>query len=245
MPLHGPVNADNRRYLAAKATRAGHQLDHVLEAWPRLAKPPAGSVIIGWILEWKAVTGGDDRPRSNFVLPVPAYTATARVLHWVIAVMVLVMVPLGIVITNEWGGPMQQPLYNLQESLGAVLLPLVVVRLIWRLANPPLPLPADIPAASQQAAAHTVHWTLYALLLVQPLLGWIATSAYPAPVPVFGLFELPRIWGEDRALSERLFAVHRWVGIALGVVALGHIGAALQHHFLRRDRILMRMISGG
>jgi cytochrome b561 len=182
--------------------------------------------------------------RSHASALVPAYTATARVLHWVIAVMVLVMVPLGIVITNEWGGPVQQPLYNLHKSLGAVLLPLVLLRLVWRLANPPLPLPADIPAA-QQAAAHTVHWTLYALLLVQPLLGWIATSAYPAPVPVFGLFELPRIWGEDRALSERLFAAHRWVGIALGVVALGHIGAALQHHFLRRDRVLMRMISGG
>ncbi len=107
-----------------------------------------------------------------------------------------------------------------------------------------MPLPADIPAA-QQVAAHTVHWTLYALLLVQPLLGWIATSAYPAPVPVFGLFELPRIWGENRALSEQLFAAHRWVGIALGVIALGHIGAALQHHFLRKDRVLMRMIAGG
>jgi cytochrome b561 len=47
-----------------------------------------------------------------------------------------------------------------------------------------------------------MHWTLYALLLLlPPLLGWIATSAYPAPVPVFGLFELPRIWSENRALS--------------------------------------------
>jgi GTP cyclohydrolase II len=31
IPLHGPVNADNRRYLTAKATRAGHQLDNLLE----------------------------------------------------------------------------------------------------------------------------------------------------------------------------------------------------------------------
>jgi cytochrome b561 len=174
---------------------------------------------------------------------VPAYGMTARVLHWLVAVAVLVMVPLGVVIANEWGGPLQQWLYDLHKSIGATLLPLVVVRLAWRLAHPPLPLPPDIPAA-QQAAAHGVHWTLYVLLIVQPLVGWIATSAYPAPVPVFGLFELPRIWPEDRPLSERLFQVHRWLGILLGVVALGHIGAALHHHVVRKDRVLMRMITG-
>ena len=36
IPLHGPVNSDNRRYLTAKATRAGHKLDHLLAS---LAEP--------------------------------------------------------------------------------------------------------------------------------------------------------------------------------------------------------------
>ena len=139
--------------------------------------------------------------------------------------------------------PLQDTIYDLHKSIGAVLLPLVVVRLVWRLTHPPAPLPADI-AAVQQAAAHAVHWTLYLLLIAQPLIGWIATSAFPAPVPFFGLFELPRIWGENRVLSDQLFVVHRWMGIAIGVIAAMHIGAALQHHFLRRDRVLMRMISG-
>ena len=174
---------------------------------------------------------------------IPAYTVTARVLHWLMAALVLVMIPLGIVIANEWGGPVQEPLYNLHKSIGAVILPLVALRLIYRLTHPPLPLPADIPPI-QQFAAHATHWTLYALLIVQPTIGWIATSAYPAPLPVFGLFELPPIWPEDRPFSERLFAVHRFLGIAIGVVAAMHIGAALHHHFLRRDRVLMRMVTG-
>jgi cytochrome b561 len=174
---------------------------------------------------------------------MPAYTVTARVLHWLVAGLVLLMVPLGIVIANEWGGPVQQPLYNLHKSVGAVLLPLIVVRLIYRLTHPPLPLPADI-SPIQQFAAHATHWVLYALLIAQPVLGWIATSAYPAPLPVFGLFELPRIWPEDRPLSEQLFGIHRWMGIAIGAVAALHIGAALHHHFLRRDRVLMRMVTG-
>lgn len=180
--------------------------------------------------------------RSSVPL-VQAYTPTARALHWVVAVLVLIMVPLGIVIANKWGGPAQESLYNLHKSIGPVLLLLVLVRLLYRLTHPPLPLPADIPAI-QQFAAHANHWALYALLIAQPTIGWIATSAYPAPVPVFGLFELPRIWPDDRALSDRLFAVHRLMGIAIGVLAAMHIAAALHHHFVRKDRVLMRMITG-
>src|SRR5262245_33270094 len=40
IPLHGPVNADNRRYLTAKATRAGHKLDHLLAAIAEPAETP-------------------------------------------------------------------------------------------------------------------------------------------------------------------------------------------------------------
>jgi cytochrome b561 len=174
---------------------------------------------------------------------IPGYAVTARVLHWLIAALVLPMIALGIIIANEWGGPVQQPLYDLHKSIGALLLPLVLVRLVYRLMNPPLPLPADIPAL-QQFAAHATHWTLYALLIVQPVVGLVATSAYPAPLPMFGLFELPHVWPPNRPLSERLFVLHRWMGIAIAVVASIHIGAALQHHFLRRDRVLMRMLTG-
>jgi cytochrome b561 len=173
----------------------------------------------------------------------PAYTVTARVLHWLVAALVLFQIPAGIIIANEWGGPVQERLYDLHKSVGAVLLPLVLARLIYRLTHPPLPLPADIHPL-QQSAAHTTHWTLYGLLIVQPVVGLIATSAYPAPMPIFGLFDLPPVWPEDRALSERLFALHRWLGIAIGVVAAMHIAAALHHHFVRADRVLMRMVTG-
>src|SRR3954471_5407396 len=180
---------------------------------------------------------------ASSAFTIHAYSVTARVLHWLVAALVLPMIALGIIIANEWGGPVQQPLYDLHKSIGALLLPLIIVRLVYRLVYPPLPLPADIPAL-QQFAAHATHWTLYGLLLVQPVVGMIATSAYPAPLPMFGLFELPHVWPENRPLSERLFALHRWMGIAIAAVAAIHIGAALQHHFVRRDRGLMRMLTG-
>jgi cytochrome b561 len=174
----------------------------------------------------------------------PAYTITARALHWITAALVLTQIPLGLLVVNVKMGAWHDGLYNLHKSIGAVLIPIVLFRLAYRLTHPPAPLPPDIPAL-QRAAAESVHWCLYGLLIVQGFIGWIATSAYPAPIPVFGLFELPHIWREDRALSDQLYVIHRFIGIALACLLVGHIGAALQHHFIRKDRVLMRMITGG
>jgi len=172
-----------------------------------------------------------------------AYSATARTLHWITAALVLTLLPLGLVIANKWGGPLQDPLYDLHRSIGAVVIPLIILRLGYRLTHPPPPLPEDIPPL-QQLAAGATHWALYALLIVQPFIGWVATSAYRAPITVFGLFELPPIWPQDRPLSERLFVVHALIGAAIAGLAAVHIGAALYHHFVRKDRVLMRMVTG-
>jgi cytochrome b561 len=171
------------------------------------------------------------------------YTLVARVLHWVTAILVLLQLPLGIVIANQWGGPLQDLLYNAHKSIGALIIPLIVARLAYRLTHRPPPLPGDIPHV-QRLAAQVTHWALYALLIVQPLLGWMGTSAYPAPVPVFGLFNLPPLLAPNRALSEQLLSVHRLVAFTIAALAALHIGAALFHHFVRRDRVLLRMISG-
>jgi cytochrome b561 len=183
-----------------------------------------------------------ERAESPAVM-IPAYTVTARVLHWTTAFLILLMIPLGIVIANDLGGTAQDFLYDLHRSLGVTVIPLVILRIIYRWRHPPLPLPEDI-VPMQRIAAEATHWALYALLIVQPFSGWIATSAYRAPVVVFGWFELPPIWPQDRALSERLFSFHALIGIAIACLVTAHIGAALYHHFVRRDRVLLRMISG-
>jgi len=172
------------------------------------------------------------------------YTATARALHWITAILVLIQIVLGIIIANKLAGEAwQDPLYNLHKSTGAILIPIILIRIFYRWGHPAPALPADIPVI-QQYAAYTTHYLLYALVVVQVFLGWIATAAYPAPVPIYGLFDLPSIWPENRALSEQLLAIHKVVGISIAIVAAMHIGAALYHHFVRKDRVLMRMISG-
>ena len=170
------------------------------------------------------------------------YSLAARVLHWLTAALVLTMMPIGIAMANfDFGAAVEDTLYHLHRSIGALLLPIVLVRLIYRLRHPAPPLPADMPAI-QQFAAHATHWALYALLIVQPIVGWIATSAYRAPMLLFWLFELPPIWPEDQPFSEAMFAVHRSLGIVIALLICAHIGAALYHHFIRKDGVLMRMV---
>jgi len=170
------------------------------------------------------------------------YSGTARVLHWFTAVLVLTMIPAGITMVNIGPGTLQNTLFDLHRSIGVLLVPVILLRLAYRLGHPPPPLPADIPAV-QQFAASFVHVALYALLIVQPIVGWIGTSAFRAQINVFWLFELPPIWPQDRAFSDQVFVVHRAIGYLIVLLLAAHIGAALFHHFVRRNRVLLRMWS--
>ncbi len=174
---------------------------------------------------------------------MPAYTPVARLLHWITAGLVLVLIPMGLIMAGLKAGPLQNFLFALHESLGVTLMAVVYVRLAYRLTHPPAPLPPEIPDF-YRIAGHSVHYLLYALLAVQPIIGWIGTSAYRAPIHFFWLFELPPIWPENRAFSDATFWVHLGVGIALAVLICLHVGAGLFHHFIRRDVVLMRMVRG-
>jgi cytochrome b561 len=86
---------------------------------------------------------------------------------------------------------------------------------------------------------------MYMLIFLIPITGWIATSACCAPVNLFWTIPvtLPVTGGED--FSKAVFRLHYgFVYTLVGIVAI-HIAAALQHHFIRRDRTLVRMLPGG
>jgi cytochrome b561 len=171
------------------------------------------------------------------------YTPTARFLHWLTAAIVIVIIPMGIVMANMELGKLGDVLFDLHRSLGFVLLPLALWRLWYRLTHPVPALPSDIPGY-QVLAAEATHWALYALLVVQPIIGWIANSAYGAPLNLFWLFNLPPIWPKNEPFSDAMFALHRWLGFLLAAILLAHIGAAFFHHYVRKDNILTRMVRG-
>lgn len=169
------------------------------------------------------------------------YPASSKWLHWAVAACVLAIVPVGIAMSRIGEGPLQDSLFNLHKSLGALILLLMILRLINRLVvGAPAPEPAI--ARWQKTASSAVHGLLYVLLFVMSISGYVAHSAYGAKIPFFGLLELPTIIGKNEPLSEKLFAVHAYTGLLVGLIVIVHIGAALQHHLIHRDNVLRRML---
>jgi cytochrome b561 len=169
------------------------------------------------------------------------YPTTSKLLHWLVAICVLATAPVAIAMTRVGEGPTQNALFNFHKSLGVLILILMILRLINRLAvGAPIADPGIAPW--QKAVSAAVHTSFYALLLAMPIVGYIANSAFGAPTPFFGLFNVPAIIEKNESLATQLFTIHRWVGWLLIILVLTHVSAALYHHFIRGDVVLRRML---
>ena len=176
-------------------------------------------------------------PRSD-------WPALSKALHWLIAVLILVMAWLGLTMGDLPNGPDKIATYALHKSLGLSILALVALRLLWRLyAGAPAPL-AGTPRWQERIAALT-HLALYALLLAMPLSGWLLNSAAGFPLQWFGLFNLPALAGRDEALHALAGQVHELLFWALAALVVLHAAAALHHHLFLRDATLARMLPRG
>jgi cytochrome b561 len=123
------------------------------------------------------------------------------------------------------------------------VLVLAVLRLLWRLGNPPPAPPAGMAGWERRLAA-AAHWVLYALIFAVPLSGWWVSDASRVPFKAFFLVPMPDFIATDRALQDAAAEVHEALTMTLLVVVLVHIAAALRHHFLLRDDVLGRMLTG-
>ncbi|MFL6665361.1 MAG: cytochrome b [Rhizobacter sp.] len=172
--------------------------------------------------------------------PSPSrYTATAIVLHWVLAAGIVALFVEGLYMTGLPLSPAQLKLFNWHKWAGMVVLALSAARLLWRLAVRP---PADLPMTPwQRRAAHITHQAMYLLFFGVPLTGWAYSSATGFPIVVFGVLPLPDFVPVDRTLALALRPWHEWLSWAMAVLVAAHVAAALKHHWVDRDGILSRM----
>jgi cytochrome b561 len=170
-----------------------------------------------------------------------AWGAGAKCLHWTVALLVLAQFFLGWIAATMRLSPLKLDLFVWHKSIGIAILALMGVRVIWRLANRSPDLPSGMPAWERRAA-HLGHFLLYVLLIAMPLSGWIINSAANIPFRIFWQIPLPAIVGPDKAIADLSARVHLLLFVAVSVLLLLHSGAALRHHFVRRDDVLTRML---
>lgn len=182
----------------------------------------------------------------------PRYTTVAIILHWVIALGILLQIIMGLAMMHL-AIPilLKFKLYQLHKSIGITVLFAVVLRLLWRLTHRPPALPADT-AQWQRKLADGTHITLYVFMFALPLTGWalVSVSPYNIPTVLYGLIPWPDLpvfssIANKTAADAVMSFIHTRLSFVLMALLSLHIAAALYHQFFRRDHLLRRMLPFG
>ncbi|HUY68684.1 MAG TPA: cytochrome b [Alphaproteobacteria bacterium] len=179
------------------------------------------------------------------------YDTVAIILHWLIALAILAMLAIGWTMTSlPKGADLKFTLFQWHKSIGITILILSVLRLLWRLVNPPPPLPATMKTW-EKFAAHASHALLYILIIGMPLLGWaiVSASTMNLPTMLYGVIPWPNLpilpalpVADKKSLGHAFAAAHSAGAWILAVLLVIHIAAALKHHWWDRDDVLLRMM---
>ncbi len=168
------------------------------------------------------------------------YDGITIALHWLLAILVVATYALGLLREELPRGEPRTLVLMLHTSIGLTVIAGTVLRMIWRGFRRPLP---EVPGPAGLAlAAKLAHIALYVAVLAVPVLGVASMWAKGRGIPVFGLTELASPWPADRALGKSLDKLHEAGAHLLVALAGAHAVAALAHHVLLRDNVLMRML---
>jgi cytochrome b561 len=168
------------------------------------------------------------------------YGAVAIAIHWLTAVAILLMLVSGLAATNTADAAVELSLLRAHAIMGALVGVLTLLRIVWWLCLDRRPADAATLSRGQAMAAHIVHYGLYAVILVMVssgigtvLLSGAGTQLIGAALPPLPDFS-----------AVPPFTVHGILARLLVVLLIGHIGAALWHQFIKRDRLMARMGAG-
>jgi cytochrome b561 len=164
-----------------------------------------------------------------------------RLMHWLTAGLMLLVFVLAFSIDIAASRDSHTALLQLHRSIGLTIWVLTMARFVWRCFAKYPNWPGDMSHA-MRVVAMASEYALYALLVTQPILGLLQTSAHGDHVNLFFIGELPALIEKNRPLAQHLLTAHKAVGFALLSLIALHVSAALFHHFWRRDDTLTAML---
>lgn len=175
---------------------------------------------------------------DNSTYQLPKYSGVSRALHWIVALLVFMTWPMGLMI-GFVKDEVKLDFYLVHESLGFLVLWVMLLRVGARLYAPAPPIQGSF---GERVAAHTVHGLIYMFLIIMPVSGFLATNAHGFPLQWFGLFPVWSPIEKSPEIAPLLSAIHEWSAwIVLALFAL-HMLAVIFHHVIRRDTTLYRIL---
>ncbi len=170
------------------------------------------------------------------------YSGAAKTLHWVMAVLVLLMLAAGSQMLSASDAEKAEATVG-HSAVGLLVLGLLIIRFGYRLRHAPPALPADLPGWQSRAAIWN-HRAFYLLIFVQAVAGIGTAATAPYEVMTAGVLPLSALAADDPVWFARFVALHKLGALLIASLAAVHIAAALYHHFIRKDGILRRMWPG-
>jgi cytochrome b561/polyisoprenoid-binding protein YceI len=178
-----------------------------------------------------------------------SYGSVARGLHWLTALLILALIPLGFVANAlPWDTPealaAKAQVFSVHKTLGVALFFTALVRILWAMTQPK-PGPIHPERRVETLATGAVHWALYGAMVIVPLSGWVEHAATEGFAPILWPFGqgLPLV-PKSEAVAGAAAGVH-WLGGRVLMAALAlHVAGAVKHHFVDRDATLRRMWFG-
>lgn len=170
------------------------------------------------------------------------YGAVSQMIHWITVALVILAWFLGQFDDIFPKGAARAASLFVHISAGLAVIGILVLRLLWRLADSPPPIEQTILGAWLDRSGRLAHYILYALLVAVPVSGIVLQFAEGDSLPLFGLTEIASPWARDRAFAHSVKEIHEVTANALVILAAFHAAAALVHHWVLRDRTLVRML---
>ncbi len=173
--------------------------------------------------------------------PAESHSRATIFMHWSSVAAIVLAVVLVLIRELVEEKTARVIMLDMHRQLGLAVLLLLLLRLGARARGGLAAHTSGMPLLMQLAAA-AAHWVLYGTLLLITLLGWALTSAHAVGIKFLGILPLPALAGSDSDLADLLTDYHIWASWALLGLVMLHIGAALYHHFVRRDGVLLAML---
>lgn len=171
------------------------------------------------------------------------YSRGAIILHWLIALLIIGNF-VGAWVSEDLPRDERMVMMGYHKATGVVILLLTLVRIGWRLLNPPPAMPTTLKPW-EAGLARITHGLFYVLMLAVPLAGLGLHSAFGkgAPVSLFGLVDFPALpVGTDKPTIGLYHELHEVTATAMLVLFVLHVAAALKHQFIDRDGTTARML---
>ena len=172
---------------------------------------------------------------------VSRFTPAAIALHWLLAVLIIFNLCFGLYTIGLPLSPQKLKFFSWHKWVGVTIFILSAARLLWRLTHPVPPLPVTMKAWEQRVA-NASHSLLYVLFFAAPLTGWLFSSANGFQTVYLGVLPIPDLLSKNKEVADVLRFCHRWINYTMAALIVVHAAAALKHHLIDRDDVLVRML---